>query len=312
VTTLFLFGAGASYGSGLCLPGRPPLGSGLFQALQKQGGAAEIVSKELADLFIQDFEKGMDQFWELHNTRTTELLRDMARYFAQFRPYYGNCYKTLISALRKIKPRPAIITTNYDLLIELAISEAGQLVTYGEYPAPANNFSVLKIHGSCNFLPDMAPRQISGIGFDLSQSKGGSILGAGVRAARSLAEIIDFCDREDSIGPALALYSPSKQVLFCPEFVKAQQNLWLELAGKANQIYVIGLRVHRIDEHIWGVLAKSDANISYVGFEKDEFLAWSSEFNRKSDTAIAKTFAEALPIILRQVKNKSQSSPQDA
>jgi hypothetical protein len=80
VSSLFLFGAGASFGSGPCAPSAPPLGSRLFDELRAAGGVASEVSEDLAESFRQDFEAGMDRFWSEHNVRTSELLRDMARY----------------------------------------------------------------------------------------------------------------------------------------------------------------------------------------------------------------------------------------
>lgn len=297
MSSVFLFGAGASYGSGPCAPYPPPLGSQFFPALQKQGGIATTVSSELASLFTRDFEAGMDRFWAERNTDTTQLLREMASFFAPFEPLQGNLYKELIKILGGTKKKAVMVTTNYDLLIEHAIAQSDLLVTYGGLPVAANNIPVLKIHGSCNFLPDLQPKQFSGITFDLSQSKGGSIIEAGIKPAKSAREIIEFCEREDSIAPALAIYSPSKQVLFCRGFVQAQQQAWKSNLASASRIYVIGLRVHLVDEHIWGELAKTKAPLYYVGREPSEFLAWAHSTRRKSTYTLAKSFDEALPKI---------------
>jgi len=192
-----------------------------------------------------------------------------------------------------------MVTTNYDLLIEHAIIKSDLLVSYGGLPAQEMNVPVLKIHGSCNFLPDLMPNQISGIGFDLSQSEGGSILEAGIKVARSAKEIIDFCNNEDSIAPAIAMYSPSKNVLFCPKFVKYQQQEWLNSLRSTSRIYIIGLRVHLVDDHIWGPLSKGKTPIYYVGFEPDEFLEWARCNNRKHAYVLSETFESALPKIAR-------------
>ena len=53
------------------------------------------MSEELAELFRHDFEAAMDRFWTEHNTWTSELLRDMARFFAPFEPCDGNLYMEL-------------------------------------------------------------------------------------------------------------------------------------------------------------------------------------------------------------------------
>lgn len=75
------------------------LGGTLFDELRKAGEVATRVSDELAMLFRQDFEAGMHRFWTEHNYWTSELLRDMARYFAAFEPADGNLHMALIGAL---------------------------------------------------------------------------------------------------------------------------------------------------------------------------------------------------------------------
>lgn len=225
----------------------------------------------------------------------------MARFFAQFEPLPGNCYSELLKVLGETRTRAVMVTTNYDLLIEHAICKAGLLVTYDGPQAPANNVPLLKIHGSCNFLPKLLPRQISGISFDLTESKGGSILDAEVVAARSLREIIEFCNREDSVAPALAMYSPTKQVLICPSFIQAQQRAWLTALKEAWRVYVVGLRVHTVDEHIWGALARAKAPLHYVGLEPDEFRSWANSNKRSKAFVLAPSFAEAIPLIARQL-----------
>lgn len=306
MSSLFLFGAGASYGSGPCIPGPPPLGSQLFAALQAAGGVANTVGAELAETFVVDFEAGMDRFWKEHNTLTTELLRDMARFFAPFEPLPGNCYSELVKVLGGTRKKAVMVTTNYDLLIEHAIVKAELLVTYGGLPAPERNIPVVKIHGSCNFLPDLRPLQITGIGFDLSQSDGGSVMDANVVPAHSAREIIDFCNREDSIAPALAMYSPTKRVLYCRRFIEAQRKTWLQALKEVSRIYVIGLRVHTVDEHIWAPLAKAGARLHYVGREPHEFVEWARENSRSKTNILASSFAEAIPKIAKHHRYRSK------
>lgn len=301
MSSLFIFGAGASFGSGPCAPKPPPLGSELFNALRSNGGVAKEVDQGLADLFFQDFEAGMDRFWLQHNTRTTELLREMARYFAVFEPQPGNLYFKLIEILGGCRKKVVLATTNYDLLIERAISRSGLLITYGGLPAPPRNISVLKLHGSCNFLPDLGSGGIKGIGFDLSNSQEGSVLEAPVRVARSTQEIIDFCDREDAIAPAVAMYHPTKRVLYCRKFVQKQQSDFRDSIVSASRIYVVGLRVHRVDAHIWEPLARSTSPIYYVGRDGGEFRSWAQESARGNAYHLAPTFEAAIPKIANQL-----------
>jgi hypothetical protein len=255
------------------------------------------VSDELSQAFVADFEAGMDRFWNEHNIQTSEFLRDMARFFAPFEPLPGNLYVELIKLLGGTRKKVIFATTNYDLLIEHAVAQAGLLVTYGGLPAEPRNVPIIKIHGSCNFLPDMQPLQISGIGFNLIGSAAGGILEAGVRVASSAKEVIEFCRREDSVAPALAMYSPSKRVLFCRSFIQGQQQALNTAIKNASRIYVVGLRVHAVDEHIWGPLAESEGNLYYVGREPEEFISWHTSVKRRQAYALCQSFAEALPYI---------------
>ncbi len=240
----------------------------------------------------------MDRFWRDHNIWTSELLRDMARFFSVFEPSEGNLYMALIAALGGTRKKAIFATTNYDLLIEHAIVRSGLLISYGGLSAAPRNISVLKIHGSCNFLPDMGTVRIRGIAFDLSQAGvGAAVLNAPIRVARSTKEILQFCATEDAIGPALAMYHPSKRVLYSTAFVKGQQDAFLSSVKSASRIYLIGLRVHAVDEHIWQPLAAAKSPLFYVGREPDDFHQWARENRRKTAFSIANSFSEALPLI---------------
>jgi hypothetical protein len=222
----------------------------------------------------------------------------MARFFAVFEPSEGNLYMALIAALGGTRKKAVFATTNYDLLIEHAIVRSGLLILYSGLPAAPHNIPVLKIHGSCNFLPDMGTVGISGIAFDLSQAgERAAVLDAPIRIARSTQEILQFCTTENAIGPALAMYHPSKRVLYSAAFVKGQQDAFLSSVKSASRIYLIGLRVHTVDEHIWQPLAAAKSSLFYVGREADNFHQWARENRRKKTFSIANSFSDALPMI---------------
>jgi hypothetical protein len=226
MSSVFLFGAGASYGSGPCYPHPPPLGADLFAALRSEGGVAASVSDDLAAAFAKDFEAGMDRFLKERNSDAPALLREMAAYFARFEPRDGNAYIELLRILGAPRKKATFVTTNYDLLIELAANYCGLRTSYTGLPVSANNIPILKIHGSCNFLPDLGGGSIRRTSFATSASPSAIILDAPVRIAKSAAEVRDFCRREDSLAPALAMYSLDKRVLFCPKFIISQRRSW--------------------------------------------------------------------------------------
>ena len=125
MSSIFLFGAGASYGSGPCTPRPPPLGTQLFAELQAVGGVAATVDTDLANEFMRDFEAGMDRFRVECNIEVIKLLRDMARFFAPFEPLPGNSYLELLRVLDGTRKKAVMVTTNYDLLIEHAVVQSG-------------------------------------------------------------------------------------------------------------------------------------------------------------------------------------------
>ena len=294
MSTLFLFGAGASHGSLDCTPYPPPLGCQLFNELQKAGGIARTICDELADMFQQDFEKGMDAFFNQRNQDVTTFLRDMAKYFAQFESGPNNLYKKLIDAVCGSKDESVFSTINYDLLIEIAVNRAGFAISYSGLPVKKNNFPVIKIHGSCNFLPKVQSEQIRGVRFKVP--KMGGILDAEVEAVKP-KEIIEFCEREDSIAPAIAMYDPSKFVPCCRRFVEQQQKCWQREVYRAKRIFIIGAGVHERDTHIWEPLAKSTAWLGYVGPKLDDFRSWANTNKRRRVGVIAQTFEDAIPFI---------------
>src|ERR1700674_2532963 len=136
MSVLFLFGAGASYGSGDCVPEPPPLGKDLFLKLVKAGGIARTVKPPMSELFIKDFEKGMAAFFTERNADVNPFLRDMALYFLPFAPGPKNIYVKLFSAIAKGDHAIVVATTNYEMLIELAIQAAGLRLGVLEPPQP--------------------------------------------------------------------------------------------------------------------------------------------------------------------------------
>ncbi len=300
MSSVFLFGAGASYGSVNCSPEPPPLGNGndgLFKKLQEKGGIAASLPTVLADLFIKNFEEGMAEFYSSREPQLIAFLKEMSLYFLSFEPLEGNLYKELIQTIASTKHQVVFATTNYDLLIEYSIWKLGYMVAYHALPVPKSNFSVLKIHGSCNFLPNTQGVKFTNASFN----KCGVYVNAPVKPAQP-HEVIKFCQQEDSLAPAIAMYAVGKKVKFSESFVLKQQQNWQQSVSKAKKVFVVGLRVNPEDAHIWQTLASSEAQLLYVGFEKEDFENWKRENRRKNAHWIAETFEEAFPKIKNHLK----------
>jgi len=276
------------------------LGAKLFNELKKESAIAAGLSDDLCSLFEENFEKGMDKLWDGDPVKVTPLQIDIARYFTKFKIGENNLYRLLIQTVKKSKKKATFSTTNYDLLLEQAINAEGFLISYTGLPVEKDNLSLLKIHGSCNFIPAIKPDQIKGIGFVVPKD-GTSILNAPVRPT-SAEEAKKFCDEADAIAPAIAVYSEGKQVLHCDKFVKEQQAQWEAAIKKASKIFVIGLRVIEHDDHIWGVLSKNKAWLGYVGLEPKEFTEWSNKVGRKNSYIVSDTFENSISVIERRLK----------
>jgi hypothetical protein len=298
---LFLFGAGASFGSGLCIPYGygPPLGNRLFAALRQRGGEAASAADDLAKLFLDDFEAGMARFMLDRAAEVAQFLKEMAEYLVQFEPAKGNLYVELIKALGGTRRKAVFATLNYDVLIELSASNLGLPVCYCHPPA-ADNLPVLKLHGSCNFIPAGADKLQN---FSFKGDPGSVAVESEVRVATSTAEVRKFCQGDSAVGPAMAVYAAGKNVYYCRNFVHAQQKSYSEAVAAASKIFVVGVRVHRIDEHVWKPLAESKAPIYYVGGESDLFKEWcdSDRSPKSHGYVLGSTFEGAFPHIVREV-----------
>ncbi|MEJ7698654.1 MAG: hypothetical protein WKF71_03270 [Pyrinomonadaceae bacterium] len=271
-----------------------------LQKIARKSGVAASITPDLADLFTKDFEKGMAEFYSTRETELPKFLCEMSVYFSKFMPLEGNLYKELIKFVANTKHQVVFATTNYDLLIEFSIFQLGYKVQYQRLPVNRNSFSVLKIHGSCNFLPDLMGNKITGNTFQ----NVGVYIDFPVRFAQPY-EIINFCKEEKPQAPAIAMYAKGKEVKFCNKFVLEQRQFWLESVSKAKRIFVVGLKINADDSHIWQVLASSKAKLLYFGFSKEDeedFDEWKKQNSRKNAQCIKGGFVTAIPIIKSHLK----------
>lgn len=300
---LFLFGAGASYGSLDCIPSVPPVGNGLFKELQAMGGVASTIKGALADQFRRDFEAGMDQFFRLRQIDVLSFLREMSLYFSKFEPGSANVYTKLIRSLDLSKYNVTLATTNYELLIEMAAGNLGMGVSYDNFAHYPITLNVLKLHGSINFLPDLGSIIVRGGHFIIEKAPQASVLGAPIKVARTIQEIRQFCQSDTPFAPAVAIYAPNKWVPICRTFIEQQQEYWKTAVYRASQIFVVGSGVHERDSHVWEPLARSFGYLTYVGPSADDFGRWAKDNNRSAaDTnIISLPFAQALSTIEKQL-----------
>lgn len=287
---LFLFGAGASYGSGPCLPANPPLGRDLLLRMKEEGGIASTIEGDLLDCFINDPEKGMIKFFEERNRDTTALLKQMCAYLAKFSINDGNTYVKLFNILKKRKSI-CIATTNYDLLIEQAISSVGCFTQYYSSERVPNNIPVLKIHGSINFIP---LANISNIEFEIPPDSNSAIIDGPIEIYDNAEKIIEYCKSATALSPAVAMYHPNKTVLHCPSLVAKQQKDFHSEISKSSKIFIVGLKINPDDKHIWSKIENTKADIYIVDRDKEATELWINRINKKNIYHIADTFEESV------------------
>lgn len=293
--TLFLFGAGASFGSGPCNGGRPPLGGDLIDAMRTEGHISRTIQGEMLELFRKDPEMAMIRFSEERNSDVTNLLKEMAAALARFSIRKGNHYLELIAMIKK-KKNIYLATTNYDLLIEQAIFSHRKYVQYSTNNRIHNSVSLLKIHGSCNFIP---AGRVTGITFQHAPGAGGAFTDGDINIYSNQQEIINYCKSDTSLAPAVAMYHPEKPVLYCPSIVNLQQQQFKEKLKTSNKIIIIGLKINPADHHIWDELNKTKADIYIVDKQKQPVMEWKKHTAKTNIFYLSDTFENSLKPIER-------------
>jgi hypothetical protein len=302
VSTVFLFGAGASFGSGEVTPHPPPLGNGpdgLFRRMQQRGGIAATIEPPLAQTFENNFEAGMDEFAALRGGELVPFLREIGNYLRCFRPGTANHYRD-IAKLAAIRPDIVLSTLNYDLLLERAVLEGGNhVLSFGEQTHPLE-VRVLKPHGSVHFIPDVPPRTFRNLRVN-APNVFVSEFRLPIRAEFSEANLESYYRTEESLAPAMALCAPNKRFPVSGEETDEIKRRWTVEVERAAEIVVIGVAVNRADRHIWEPVARSHASLAYVGLSADQrkFEEWCHDWNRANASILADTFEDAIPVIRR-------------
>lgn len=274
---ILLLGAGASFGSIGAIPHVPPLGNRLFTDLIREGGIASTLPTDIKDCFEENFEKGMAKYYEYSNGDIMAFQRELAHYLSSFQPTDSSVYINLIKALGN--QRVIYSSLNYDLLFEESAAKLG-LITYYSSEYRKEGIRLLKFHGSSNFWPDLPTGVFKGCTFS---GNGRADIQAPIRPLNQI-ETLDRCIKEDSIAPAIAMFAVGKKVKISPDYVDRQYEMWKSQVLKSSKIFIVGVRVHEVDDHIWGILGRAKGKVFYFGFDADkpEFEQWKANNNKKN------------------------------
>lgn len=276
----FLFGAGASHGSGRCEPEAPPLGNQLYDKLEPTLRVAKEVDDDVKELFRQDFEAGMDELLKRKSWVYQWFQQDLARYIAQFEPRPGNHYRELIQIFKNKRAGTLLSTLNYDLLLERAIELAGHSYHHLiSEPFTVGSYPVYKLHGSCNIVPD-PPMQIRGIliNVDLANAPPGvTVGGVGGHELMSLDRpaLMKWLDEEDSLVPCIAAYHASKNIRDHGTSFKHLRAHWASEIHNTEAIFIIGVRLVLHDTHIWEPISKYKGKVYWVSRDPKPALDWA-------------------------------------
>jgi len=228
-----------------------------------------------------------------------QFQRELAAYLAQFTPGPRNVYRRLIE---RIGPHRAVYASlNYDLLFEIAAARMQLNTIYGLEREPAS-VRLLKLHGSSNFWPDIPVGMLRNCSIFNS---GRADVQAPIRPLDQ-AETLYRCRVEDSLSPAIAMYAEGKAVKVSPDYVDRQQSLWKVAVAEARRIFVVGVRVHNADVHVWGELEKAKAPVTYFGFSGDRaaFEDWRHLRGRRESYFIEADFSRSVDMIATSIGSR--------
>ena len=297
MVSVVLLGAGASFGSEEPEIKTPPLGDKLFEHLEMQDGVTSQIPDEIKQIFRENFERGMAKYYEYTKGNVMTFQRELAHYLAKYESTPKSSYIALIKALGT--KRVIYSSLNYDLLFELSAASINLNTHYG-VDQNDHHVRLIKPHGSSNFWPDIPIRSISGVSII---NPNGVDIQAPIKTLNR-DETLRRCMSEDSLAPAMAVYSEGKKVKISPDFTNEQQNIWDLSIKNAKNVFITGVRINKTDSHIWEKLSQSKANITYFGLRADhqDFLEWKNTSNKKNLYYVESNFANCINIIHSRIK----------
>lgn len=297
---LIIFGAGASYGSDNY--NMPPLGSSLFFELQKfnHDGWGSI-NGNLAEIFVNDFEAGMVKVSEINSHALPVLQRAMAFYFFRFHLNLrkSNLYVKLAKLIANNYWNGALVTLNYELLLEMSLLYAGLQIYIGK-PENSNQLELCYPHGCCHLFCESVKGSAGGVSFD----------GYGVSTTGKIKRVVDPKEhkeriRKDAFPPVMSYFEPKKRCSSGMNLIKNQRERLKNLILNASNIVLIGIRVRIHDNHIWDYLSQTNARLVYCSGDSaaKEFDCWKNEFRiGRDDLALHGYFADSFGQICQNVE----------
>lgn len=260
----------------------------------------ELIDLDLLKRFENNFEDGMHEFWTRYPAAMQHFIRDMAFYFSRFSPEPGNHYIELVRSIKTKKHEVLLSTLNYEMLIEAAINICGSTVAYqGHGAGSTGDYTLLKLHGSCNFLPDLGGGSIRGIALavDPPDPKYRSMaVAAPSRPERNMNKVRQFLKEEDVLAPEMAVYHKDKTILFGDYRNQERwQGEWRSFLADADQLFVIGTSLVEHDTHIWDAVKSFRGTVCWVSRNPARAKDWCASHGVRFEH-VASTFETFVPI----------------
>jgi hypothetical protein len=142
-----------------------------------------------------------------------------------------------------------LTTINYDCLIEYALAELDGQVTLTYWGRDEPGIRVLKIHGSCNFIPS----SITGNPRRTIMSTSTISAPLYIVPPRSVAQQLS----DKPVPPAMCLYMRGKKSPVTPACLAAILDEFHEIVRQAQIVIAIGVNPNVEDNHIWGHLKEA-------------------------------------------------------
>ncbi len=296
---VILFGAGASFGAGDIIPEKPPLGNQLYNRLKDFFPASwGRLPHEIDVVFAADFEKGMNIVYEHHSQGIAPLMKDMAVYLIQLRPYsHESLYDLLIKRMIELSLLEGFLfsTLNYDCILEFCLLNQNRKVSYWDYGSK-DSVPVWKLHGSTNWFSKNIEAS-DGVTF----TKGVTFEG-GLKAFLDTNEVIEKCIVNQGLYPSMCLFMKGKPIQIAPRIIMEQQKKWSEAISLAKTVTCIGINPLPEDSHIWEPIARTKAKLYFIG-NKEAFDTWVQEFRAGEGIFIESYFNTGFNKLIKEWQN---------
>jgi len=223
------------------------------------------------------------------------LLADMGIFFSKFPIDHAdeNLYCRLFSRYRNeiIHRRILLSTLNYECLIEIALASQGMNKIV--YTGNDVGVKLLKLHGSCNFIPN---------GISLSRPNAALIIGRSIMKMNVRTVEPNQAERELATAPfaVMSLYTRGKSNIVCPEFIQGIQAEFQQRVKEAKAIITIGVKPNSEDKHIWDHISKSRAELYLMG-NKEICQDWIDKHRRGDGIVVGHYFSDSFPEICKLI-----------